>query len=150
MARMATKVQLKSFSSARFALILFSLLWIGFLVPTGSMAAPYAAFVMDARTGEVFHSKNANTKLHPASLTKMMTLYIAFQAIENGEISLDDKVTISKNAASEPASKLGLRSGQKIAFRYLVRAAAVKSANDAATAIGEAISGSEAAFARVP
>ncbi|RME14761.1 MAG: D-alanyl-D-alanine carboxypeptidase, partial [Alphaproteobacteria bacterium] len=70
-----------------------------------------------------------------------------FQAIEHGEITLDTLVTVSKNAASEPPSKLGLRPGQKIALRYLIRAAAVKSANDAATAIGEAISGSESAFA---
>jgi len=104
--------------------------------------------VIDARTGEVLHSRNADTRLHPASLTKMMTLYIAFQAVEAGEISMDTVVTISKNAAAEPPSKLGLRSGQKIKLRFLVRAAAVKSANDAATAIGEAISGSEAAFAR--
>jgi D-alanyl-D-alanine carboxypeptidase len=111
-------------------------------------AAPYAAMVIDARSGEVLHSRNADTRLHPASLTKMMTLYVAFEAIEHGEISLDTKVTISRRAASEPPSKLGLRAGQKIALRYLIRAAAVKSANDAATAIGEAISGSEAAFAR--
>ncbi|MBE9638920.1 D-alanyl-D-alanine carboxypeptidase family protein [Salipiger mangrovisoli] len=103
---------------------------------------------MDARSGEVLFSENAETRLHPASLTKMMTLYIAFEAVEHGEISMDTVVTISKNAAAEPPSKLGLRSGQKIALRYLVRAAAVKSANDAATAIGEAIEGSEAAFAR--
>ncbi|MBI6630351.1 D-alanyl-D-alanine carboxypeptidase [Pontibaca sp. S1109L] len=111
------------------------------------MAAPYAAYVIDARTGEVLHSANAETRLHPASLTKMMTLYIAFEAVQNGEISLDDRVTISRKAAAEPPSKLGLKSGQRIALRYLIRAAAVRSANDAATAIGEAISGSEAAFA---
>ncbi len=111
-------------------------------------AAPYAAMVMDARTGEVLHSRNADTRLHPASLTKMMTLYIAFEAVRNGEMTMDTMVRVSKNAAAEPPSKLGLRAGQKIALRYLVRAAAVKSANDAATAIGEAISGSEAAFAR--
>jgi D-alanyl-D-alanine carboxypeptidase len=111
-------------------------------------AAPYAAMVIDARTGKVIHERNADTRLHPASLTKMMTLYVAFQAVENGEISLDDFVTISKNAANEPPSKLGLRHGQKIQLRYLIRAAAIKSANDAATAIGEAISGSEAAFAK--
>jgi len=116
--------------------------------PISAIAAPYAAFVMDARTGEVLHSRNADTRLHPASLTKMMTLYVAFQAVERGEISMDTVVTISGNAAAEPPSKLGLRKGQKIKFRFLVRAAAVKSANDAATAIGEAISGSEAAFAR--
>ncbi|SFQ09519.1 D-alanyl-D-alanine carboxypeptidase [Tranquillimonas alkanivorans] len=118
------------------------------LSAAAAQAAPYAAHVIDARSGEVLHSENADARLHPASLTKMMTLYIAFQAVENGEIGLDDKVTISRHAASEPPSKLGLRTGQTIAFRYLIRAAAVKSANDAATAIGEAISGSEAAFAR--
>lgn len=116
--------------------------------PPGAMAAPYAAMVIDARTGEVLHSRNADTRLHPASLTKMMTLYIAFEAVRNGEISLDTKVKISRNAASEQPSKLGLKTGQRIAFRYLIRAAAVKSANDAATAIGETLAGSEAAFAR--
>jgi len=117
-------------------------------IPASARAAPYAAFVVDARSGKVLYSENADTRLHPASLTKMMTLYIAFQAVENGEIGLDDYVTISKHAAAEPPSKLGLRAGQKIKFRYLIRAAAVKSANDAATAIGEAIEGSEAKFAR--
>ena len=133
---------------ARFGLFVFAALWMFIILPASVIAAPYAAMVMDARTGEVLHARNADTRLHPASLTKMMTLYIAFQAVERGEISLDTKVKISKFAASEPPSKLGLKPGQRIALRYLIRAAAVKSANDAATAIGEAISGSEAAFAR--
>jgi len=111
-------------------------------------AAPYAAMVIDARTGEVLHARNADARLHPASLTKMMTLYIAFEAIRLGEISLDTPVRISRNAANEPPSRLGLQAGSTIRFRYLIRAAAVRSANDAATAIAEAISGSEAAFAR--
>lgn len=111
-------------------------------------AAPYAAVVVDARTGEVLHSRNADTRLHPASLTKMMTLYVVFDAVERGEISLNKKIKISRFAASEPPSKLGLKPGQKIALRYLIRAAAVKSANDAATALGEAISGSEKEFAK--
>jgi len=127
---------------------LTALLALLLLLPIMSVAAPYAAMVMDARSGEVLHSRNADTRLHPASLTKMMTLYVVFEAVENGEISLDDYVRISRNAAAEPPSKLGLLSGQKIRLRYLIRAAAVKSANDAATALGEAISGSEAAFAR--
>ncbi|MFV0358501.1 serine hydrolase [Tropicimonas sp.] len=126
--------------------MLFFLVLLGTSLRAG--AAQYAAMVMDARTGKVLHSRNADTRLHPASLTKMMTLYIAFEAVEHGEIGLDSKVTISKRAANEVPSKLGLRAGQKIELRYLIRAAAVKSANDAATAIGEAISGSEAAFAR--
>ena len=133
---------------ARFGLLIIAAVWMLVVLPLSVAAAPYAAYVIDARTGEVLHSRNANTRLHPASLTKMMTLYLAFEAIENGEISLDTIVTISKNAAAEPPSELGLVTGQKIAFRYLVRAAAVKSANDAATAIGEALSGSEARFAR--
>lgn len=133
---------------ARYGLFLFAALWVLVLLPLSAIAAPYAAYVIDARTGKEIHAENADTRLHPASLTKMMTLYIAFQAVERGEISLDTQVTISKNAASEPPSKLGMRPGQKIALRYLIRAAAVKSANDAATAIGEAIGGSEAAFAR--
>lgn len=133
---------------ARYGLFLLAAFWLLAVVPLSVAAAPYAAYVMDARSGKVLHSRNADTRLHPASLTKMMTLYIAFQAVERGEISLDTKVRISRFAASEPPSKLGLKSGQRIAFRYLIRAAAVKSANDAATAIGEALEGSEAAFAR--
>ena len=118
------------------------------MLPVSLGAAPYAAMVIDARSGEVLHSRNADTRLHPASLTKMMTLYVAFQAVERGEISLDTMVRVSRKAAAEPPSKLGLREGQRIKLRYLIRASAVRSANDAATAIAEAISGSEAAFAR--
>lgn len=132
---------------ARFGLVLIALVWLLVVLPLTAIAAPFAALVMDARTGEVLHTDNADARLHPASLTKMMTLYIAFEAIEHGEIGVDDLVTISANAAKEPPSKLGMRAGQKIRLRYLIRAAAVKSANDAATAIGEAISGSEKAFA---
>ncbi len=141
-------MQVRRTVPARMGLFLISFLWLLSFAPLQGMAAPYAAMVIDARTGEVLHSRNADTRLHPASLTKMMTLYIAFEAVRNGEIELDTPVRITKKAASEPPSKLGLRSGQTIAFRYLIRAAAVKSANDAATAIGIAISGSEAAFAR--
>ncbi len=141
-------MQVRRNRSARLGLFFLTATWLCVIVPLSVAAAPYAAMVMDARTGEVLHSRNADTRLHPASLTKMMTLYIAFQAVENGEITLDTKVRVSKHAASEPPSKLGLKAGQRIELRYLIRASAVKSANDAATAIGEAISGSEAAFAR--
>lgn len=114
----------------------------------GAAAAPYAAVVMDARTGKILHSRSADRRLHPASLTKMLTLYIAFEAVENGEIDLDATIKISRNAANERPARIGFRIGQRITLRYLIRAAAVKSANDAATAIAEAISGSEAAFIR--
>ena len=132
----------------RLGLLLFLVLLTVFGISVRAGAAPYAAMVVDARNGKVLHSRNADTRLHPASLTKMMTLYVAFEAVANGELSMDTKIRISKHAAAEPPSKLGLKAGQKIALRYLVRAAAVKSANDAATAIAEGIAGSEAAFAR--
>lgn len=113
-----------------------------------AQAAPgISNFVMDARTGEVLYARSADRRLAPASLTKMMTLYLAFTEIEAGRMSLDQMIAISSNAANEPPSKLGLRRGSRIQFRFLIRAAAIKSANDAATAIGEAISGSESAFA---
>ena len=119
-----------------------------FVVYAGlAQAAQYAALVMDARTGKVVHAVNADTRVHPASLTKMMTLYIVFDEVRRGRLSLDQKITISARAASEPPSRLGLRAGQKIELRYLIRAAAIKSANDAATALGEAVAGSEPAFA---
>ncbi|GGE22556.1 D-alanyl-D-alanine carboxypeptidase [Gemmobacter megaterium] len=117
------------------------------LAPALALAAPFAGIVMDARTGKVLWEQNADTRLHPASLTKMLTLYIAFDAVRRGEISLDDMVTVSANAAAKPPSRLGLRTGQKISLRHLIRAAAIKSGNDAASAIGDHISGSEAAFA---
>jgi D-alanyl-D-alanine carboxypeptidase len=110
--------------------------------PKESKASPpYAAYVMDARTGETLYSENADTRLHPASLTKMMTLYITFSEIEAGNVSLDTMITVSKNAAAQPPSRLGLKAGQKIQLRYLIRAAAVKSANDAAAAIGDYFAG---------
>lgn len=132
----------------RFWILLLAMGLLAIGTPIHSVAAPYAALVMDARTGQVIHARNADTRLHPASLTKMMTLYLAFQAVERGEISLDTEVTITADAAAQPPSKLGLRTGQRIRLRYLIRAAAIKSANDAATAIGIALDGSTPAFAR--
>ena len=132
----------------RWGVFALAAIWMLIILPLSASAAPYAAMVMDARSGEVIHSRNADTRLHPASLTKMMTLYVVFEAVENGEIDLDTRVHISKHAASEPPSKLGLKAGQQIRLRHLIRAAAIKSANDASTALAEAIEGSEAAFAR--
>ncbi len=128
--------------------LLIAFVAVTVLVTAPLQAAPFAAIVVDARTGEVLLEDNADARLHPASLTKMMTLYIAFQEIEAGRLSLDTKVTVTKYAASQPPSRLGLKPGQKIALRYLIRAAAVKSANDAASAIGDHISGDHVAFAK--
>ena len=127
-------------------LVLLAALTIS-LTARDSLASNYASVVMDARSGRILFSENPDKILNPASLTKMMTVYIAIQAVENGEISLDHPVRISKFAAGEPASKLYLRAGSRVSLRYLIRAAAIRSANDAATAIAEAISGSEKDFA---
>ncbi len=115
--------------------------------PVLAMAAPYAALVMDERDGRVIYAENADARLHPASLTKMLTLYITFDAIRRGEITLDTPIKVTAHAAGQAPSRLGLRAGQVIALRYLIRAAAIKSANDAAAAIGDALGGSEAGFA---
>ena len=111
-----------------------------------AIAAPYAAIVIDANNNAVLHQQNSDMRLHPAGLTKLITLYAAFDAIRLNEFSLDDMVTISEKSAAEPAVKLGLRAGLEIKVRYLIRAVGVKGANDAATALAEKISGSEAAF----
>ena len=90
---------------ARYGLFLLALTLLAVLPPLRGESAPYAAMVMDARNGEVLHSRNADTRLHPASLTKMMTLYIAFEAVKSGEISLDSAVRISKFAANVPVDR---------------------------------------------
>ncbi len=131
-----------------FHTIFLAFVVVAFVVTSPVQAAPFAAIVMDARTGEILYEKNARTRLHPASLTKMMTLYIVFQELEAGRLSLDTMVTVSKYAAAQPPSRLGLKPGQKIAVRYLIRAAAIKSANDAAAALGDAVSGDHVTFAK--
>ena len=110
-------------------------------------AFEFATYVIDARSGDFLYGKNYNKKLHPASLTKMMTLYLAFNELKNNRIKLDQIVSISSNASNEPPSKLGLKKGQRVSVRNLIRGAAIRSANDAATALGEFISGSENKFA---
>ncbi|HUF56066.1 MAG TPA: serine hydrolase [Thermohalobaculum sp.] len=109
-------------------------------------AAPYAAMVMDMRDGRVLHSRGADRRQHPASLTKMMTLYLTFEAVESGRIGLDQRVRVSQHAARQPASKLYLKAGQTVSIRHLIRATATKSANDAAMVLAEAIGGSQAGF----
>jgi D-alanyl-D-alanine carboxypeptidase len=124
----------------------FAVLFIMFT--TVAFAAPYAAIVIDAKTGEVIHEENAQTRLHPAGFTKLMALYAAYNAVETGLINLDEKVKISKRASEEPRVSAQLRNGQIIEFQNLIRATAVKGANDAATAMGEAVDGSISIFVR--
>ena len=131
-----------------FRLVMHSIAAIFAIVILGSelSARTYAYVVADARDGKIINSHNSRQIVHPASLTKMMTLYLAFDAIRHGRLKLDQKVIISKNAASEPPSKFWYKPGQRVSIRYLIRASAIRSANDAATALGEAISGSEKIF----
>ena len=118
------------------------------LLPIYGFAAPYAAIVIDAKTGTVLHAENEDTRLHPAGLTKLATLYEVFTAVENGKIKLDDMVRVSRNAAETAPVNLELREGQRLKVRDLISAAAVMGANDTATVLAEAISGSEAPFAK--
>ena len=108
----------------------------------------YAAIVVDANDGRIVYSASADKKRYPASLTKMMTLYLLFEALDTGRLSKSSKITISANAARQPASKLYLKAGDAIDVDTAIRALTVKSANDVATAVAEKLAGSEAQFAR--
>ena len=131
----------------------FQVCWLSFLLITfsfisnGTASEKLASIVMDASSSKVVLSHNAHQRLHPAGLTKLMTLYIALEAIKNKEIFADMMVTVSRKAASEPPSRMGLRTGQKVKFKDLIIGIALMDANDAATAIAEGISGTEGAFA---
>ncbi|HZT49810.1 MAG TPA: D-alanyl-D-alanine carboxypeptidase [Hyphomicrobiaceae bacterium] len=108
-----------------------------------------AVLVVDANSGAVLHQSAADEPRHPASLAKMMTLYLAFERIEQGRLSYQTKLKISANAAETAPTKLGLEEGEEIALIDAVKALITKSANDMAVAIAEHIAGSEEAFARM-
>ena len=112
-------------------------------------AARYAAIVVDAASGTVLHAANPDTRNHPASLTKMMTLYLVFDAIETGKLKLDQRLPVSRRATGQAPSRLGLKRGQIIAVKDIINALVTKSANDAATVVAEALGGTEAKFARL-
>ncbi|MBY9067015.1 D-alanyl-D-alanine carboxypeptidase [Hyphomonas sp. WL0036] len=110
-------------------------------------AEKYAAIVVDADTGEVLHARNEDDPRYPASLTKVMTLYLLFDAIDAGKVSLDDQMTISRNAAAQPPSNLRLRAGDVITVEDAIYALVTKSANDVAVVVAEFLGGSERKFA---
>ncbi len=112
-----------------------------------SASARYAAIVIDAETGRVIHETEAAQRWYPASLTKVMTLYMTFVALRSGELSLQDQLTVSAHAAMQPSSKLGLRTGQNISVEHAILAVTTRSANDAAVLLAERLGGSEAHFA---
>ncbi|WP_183700389.1 serine hydrolase [Rhizobium sp. BK049] len=109
----------------------------------------YAGIVVDAKTGNVLYSENADRLQYPASLTKMMTLYMTFEALEQGRIRLDTPVPFSAHAAAQAPTKLGVRAGGTITVEQGILGLVTLSANDAATALGEMLGGSEDRFAQM-
>lgn len=110
--------------------------------------AKYAGIVIDAKSGKTLYTSNATSRRYPASLTKIMTLYVLFEEVERGRYSLESRLKVSTFAAAQAPSKLGLKAGSTIRVRDAIRALAVKSANDVAVVVAENVSGSETAFAR--
>ena len=134
--------------AVRWLLIVLGLIVAG-LPQTAEANPKYAALVVHADTGDVLFDRYADDRRYPASLTKMMTLYLAFEAIEAGELSLDDEMTVSRRAAGQPASKLGLRRGSRIDVSTAIDALIIKSANDVATVMAEELGGTESRFAQL-
>jgi len=114
-----------------------------------SYEPPYAAIVIDANSGRVLHAANPDSRRHPASITKIMTLYLLFEQVEAGRIKLDTPLTVSARAAAQAPSKLNLKPGQTIKVEDAIKALVTKSANDVAVVVAEAIAGSEDEFARM-
>ena len=108
-----------------------------------------SAVLMDASTGQVLYSFNENEKLYPASVTKIMPLLLFMEALDSGKLSLEDKVTASPTAAGKGGSQIWLKEGETMTVDELLRATAIASANDACTALGEHVAGSETGFVKM-
>ncbi|WP_054311134.1 D-alanyl-D-alanine carboxypeptidase [Mesorhizobium sp. 1M-11] len=126
-----------------------SLTFSAVFLSAASAMADVSWAVLDTRTGNILGHENAGKRHAPASLAKMMTLYLTFEAIQKGKLTWDDKIVFSKNASAKIPMKLWIKPGRSISVRDAVNGMIVISANDAATAVGEHLSGSEAAFARL-
>lgn len=117
-----------------------------FLLPS-AVSAKYAAIVIEEASGDVLHAVNPDTRHYPASITKLMTLYLLFEAIEANRYTIRSKLRVSARAARQPASKLGLRTGDRISVGDAILSLAVQSANDVAVVVAEALGGTERKFA---
>lgn len=115
--------------------------------PAQVYSPPYAAMVVDANTGRTMHAVNEDALRHPASVTKVMTLYLLFEQLKRGKLSLDSELTMSRRAAAMAPSKLGVPPGDTVTVEEAIKALVTRSANDVAAAIAENIAGSEEAFA---
>ena len=111
-------------------------------------AARYAALIIEPQTGKVLHAVDPDVRTPPASLTKMMSLYMLFEALDSGKVTLDQSLPVSRKAQRRAPSRLGLKRGQTITVRDIIGALVTKSANDAATVLAEGLAGTEAEFAR--
>lgn len=107
----------------------------------------FAAIVVDAASGKILHAENADAQRYPASLVKMMTLYLLFSVVDSGRLGLNSELVVSAQAARQPPSKLGLKAGSSIRVADAIAALCVKSANDVAAVVAENLAGSEAGFA---
>jgi D-alanyl-D-alanine carboxypeptidase len=114
-----------------------------------TQAAPYADIVVDANAGTILHATNPDARRHPASLTKIMTLYLLFERLEAGKLKLDSPLTVSQEAAAQAPTKLGLRPGTTIQVEDAIKGMVTRSANDAAVVVAEAIAGDEDEFAKL-
>jgi len=119
------------------------------VISSRTTSVPYSDLVIDAQSGRILWATNAEKARHPASLTKMMTLYLVFQALEAGKLRLEQRLPVSHFAASRSPSKLGLKPGQSIRVHDAIMGVVTKSANDAAVVLAEALGGSEENFARM-
>lgn len=119
-------------------------MWFTAALPASVNAGP--ALVIEPKSGLVIYAEDADKPWYPASLTKLMTAYLAFEALRDGKLSLSDKVTCSEHARSQPPSKIGLPVGAEMTVELALKALIVKSANDVAVMIAERIAGSEQAF----
>ena len=119
------------------------------VTPSYAVALPdrFASAVVDGRSGKILYQANQDSIRYPASLTKMMTLYLLFEALQSGQITKSSLITMSPRAASQPPSKIGLKAGETIDVDTAIRALTVKSANDIAVAVAEFIGGTEEQFA---
>lgn len=114
-----------------------------------SYEPPYSSIVVDANSGQVMQATNADAPRHPASLTKIMTLYLLFERLDQGKTSLSSEIPISAHAAAQAPSKLGLKPGDSIRVENAIRAIVTRSANDIAVAVGEYLGGDEPSFGRM-
>jgi D-alanyl-D-alanine carboxypeptidase len=110
---------------------------------------PHAEILVDENSGRVMHEQSSDSPCHPASLTKIMTLYLLFEQLESGKLTLDTALPVSANAARQAPTKLGLKVDQTIKVEDAIKAIVTKSANDAAVVVGEALGGTESDFARL-